>query len=201
GHGSRFAVAVFVIMAAEQTLLNAAVLIVNGKSGAALAGFVFNVLMIVRAPLQLFQAIQTSILPNLTAMAARGSRQAFDEAVRKTVLVITGFAGACALGLLAIGPAVMKAFLGDHGFHYQRGGLAIVAIGMGFHLIAGTLNQAALARNRAALAAAAWLLSGALFVGWMLTSIVSSEVLRVETGYCGATFILSGLLLGLYRRA
>ncbi|HEX4805006.1 MAG TPA: hypothetical protein VFU94_03815, partial [Conexibacter sp.] len=38
--GSRFAIAVFVIMAAEQTLLNAAVLIVNGKSGAALAGFV-----------------------------------------------------------------------------------------------------------------------------------------------------------------
>ncbi len=200
GHGSRFAVAVFAIMLAEQTLMNAAVLIVNGKSGAALAGFVFNVLMIVRAPLQLFQAIQTSILPNLTAMAARGSRRAFDEAVRKTVLVIAGFAGACALGLLAIGPAVMKAFLGDHGFHYQRGGLAIVAIGMGFHLVAGTLNQAALARNRAALAAAAWLLSGALFVGWMLSSVVSSEVLRVETGYFGATFVLSGLLLGLYRR-
>jgi len=198
--GSRFAIAVFVIMAAEQTLLNAAVLIVNGRSGAALAGFVFNVLMIVRAPLQLFQAVQTSILPNLTAMAARGSRHEFDDAVRKTVLVIAGFAGVCALGLLAIGPAVMTAVLTDHGFHYQRGGLALVAIGMGFHLIAGTLNQAALARNRAALAASAWAISGVLFVGWMLTSIVSSEVLRVETGYFGATFILSVLLLGLYRR-
>lgn len=200
GHGSRFAIAVFAIMLAEQTLMNAAVLIVNAKSGAALAGFVFNVLMIVRAPLQLFQAIQTSILPNLTAMTARGSTREFDEAVRKTVLVIAGFAGACALGLLAIGPAVMTAVLGDHGFRYQRGGLALVAVGMGFHLIAGTLNQAALARNRAALAAAAWLLSAVLFVGWMLTPIVSSEVLRVETGYFGATFILSGLLLGLYRR-
>jgi len=200
GRGSRFAIAVFVIMAAEQTLMNAAVLIVNGRSGAALAGFVFNVLMIVRAPLQLFQAVQTSILPNLTAMAALGSRREFDDAVRKTVLVIAGFAGACALGLLAIGPAVMTAVLTDHGFHYQRGGLALVAIGMGFHLIAGTLNQAALARNRAALAAAAWAISGVLFVAWMLSSIVSSEVLRVETGYFGATFVLSGLLLGLYRR-
>jgi len=114
--------------------------------------------------------------------------------------VIAGFAGACALGLLAIGPAVMTAVLGDKGFTYSRGGLALVAIGMGFHLIAGTLNQAALARNRASLAAAAWLLSGALFVGWMLSPIVSSEVLRVETGYFGATFILSGLLLALYRR-
>ncbi|MGN6188950.1 MAG: lipopolysaccharide biosynthesis protein [Conexibacter sp.] len=200
GHGSRFAMAVFAIMLAEQTLMNAAVLIVNAKSGAALAGFVFNVLMIVRAPLQLFQAIQTSILPHLTAMTARGSEDAFAAAVRKTVLVIGGFAGACALGLLAIGPAVMTAVLGDKGFTYARGGLALVAVGMGFHLIAGTLNQAALARNRAALAAVAWLLSAALFVAWVLAPIVDSEVLRVEIGYFGSTFLLSGLLLGLYRR-
>jgi O-antigen/teichoic acid export membrane protein len=200
GRGSRFAMAVFAIMLAEQTLMNAAVLIVNAKSGAALAGFVFNVLMIVRAPLQLFQAVQTSILPHLTAMTARGSEREFARAVRKTVLVIGGFAGACALGLLAIGPAVMTAVLGDKDFHYERGGLALVAIGMGFHLIAGTLNQAALARNRAALAAAAWLLSAALFVGWVLAPIVPHEVLRVEIGYFGSTFVLSGLLLGLYRR-
>ena len=37
----------------------------------ALAGFVFNVLLIVRAPLQLFQAIQTSILPHLAGLEAR----------------------------------------------------------------------------------------------------------------------------------
>jgi len=76
-----------------------------------------------------------------------------------------------------------------------------VAVGMGFHLIAGTLNQAALARNRAALAAAAWALSAVLFVAWMLSPLIEDEVLRVETGYFGAAFLLSGLLLGLYRRA
>jgi O-antigen/teichoic acid export membrane protein len=200
GHGSRFAMAVFAIMLCEQTLMNAAVLIVNAKSGAALAGFVFNVLMIVRAPLQLFQAIQTSILPHLTAMTARGSAHEFAAAVRKTVFVIAGFAGACALGLLAIGPAVMTAVLGDKGFTYERGGLALVALGMGFHLTAGTLNQAALARNRAGLAAVAWAVAAVLFVGWVLAPVVSSEVLRVEIGYFGSTFVLSGLLLGLYRR-
>ncbi|HEX4806317.1 MAG TPA: hypothetical protein VFU94_10485, partial [Conexibacter sp.] len=203
-HGTGFAAAVLLIMISEQTFLNAGPLLVKateGAQGAAIAGFVFNALLIARAPLQLFQAVQTSILPNLTAMAARGSRRAFDDAVRKTVLVIAGFAGACALGLLAIGPAVMTAVLKDHGFRYERGGLALVAIGMGFHLVAGTLNQAALARNRAALAAAAWAISAVLFVAWMLTSIVSNEVLRVETGYFGATFVLSGLLLGLHRRA
>ena len=200
-HGTRFAVSVFAIMLAEQTLMNAAVLIVNASSGEALAGFVFNVLLIVRAPLQLFQAIQTSILPHLAGLEARESGEEFARAIRVTVLAIAGFAGAVALGLLAIGPWVMSTFLGDKGFSYDRGGLALVAIGMGFHLIAGTLNQAALARRRAGLAAAAWLLCAVLFVAWMVSPIVSDEVLRVETGYFGAAFVLSGLLLGLYRRA
>jgi O-antigen/teichoic acid export membrane protein len=199
-HGTRFAVAVFAIMLAEQTLMNAAVLIVNASSGEALAGFVFNVLLIVRAPLQLFQAIQTSILPHLAGLEARESGEEFAKAIRVTVLAIAGFAGACALGLLAIGPWVMSTFLGDKGFTYERGGLALVAVGMGFHLIAGTLNQAALARRRVGLAAAAWLLSAALFVAWMVSPIVNDEVLRVETGYFGAAFVLSCLLFGLYRR-
>jgi O-antigen/teichoic acid export membrane protein len=199
-HGTRFAVSVFAIMLAEQTLMNAAVLIVNASSGEALAGFVFNVLLIVRAPLQLFQAIQTSILPHLAGLEARASGDEFARAIRVTVLAIAGFAGAVALGLLAIGPWVMSTLLGDKGFSYERGGLALVAIGMGFHLIAGTLNQAALARRRAGLAAAAWLLCGALFVAWMVSPVVGDEVLRVETGYFGAAFLLSGLLLGLYRR-
>ncbi|HYV14630.1 MAG TPA: lipopolysaccharide biosynthesis protein [Conexibacter sp.] len=199
-HGTRFAGSVFAIMLSEQALMNAAVLIVNAKSGPALSGFVFNVLMIVRAPLQLFQAIQTSILPHLAGLEARESAEEFARAIRVTVLAIAGFAGACALGLLVIGPAVMTAFLGDKGFTYSRGGLALVAVGMGFHLIAGTLNQAALARHRAGLAACAWLTSAALFVAWVAAPVVSGEVLRVETGYAGATFLLSGLLLALYRR-
>ena len=199
-HGTRFAISVFGIMLAEQTLMNAAVLIVNASSGEVLAGFVFNVLLIVRAPLQLFQAIQTSILPHLAGLEARASGEEFARAIRMTVLAIAGFAGAVALGLLAIGPWVMSTFLGDKGFSYDRGGLAIVAVGMGFHLIAGTLNQAALARRRAGLAAAAWLLSAALFVAWMVSPVVEDEVLRVETGYFGAAFILSCLLFGLYRR-
>jgi O-antigen/teichoic acid export membrane protein len=199
-HGSRFAVAVFGIMLAEQTLMNAAVLVVNAHSGRALAGFVFNVLLIVRAPLQLFQAIQTTILPHLAGLEARESGEGFARAIRVTVLAIAGFAGACAIGLLTIGPWVMSTLLGDKGFSYERGGLALMAVGMGFHLIAGTLNQAALARRRVGLASAAWLLCAGLFVAWVASPIVADEVLRVETGYFGAAFLLSVLLLGLYRR-
>src|SRR5436305_1293166 len=71
-HGSGFAAAVVAIMFSEQTLMNAGVLVVAASAGGSitsgLAGFVFNVLLIVRAPLQLFQAVQTSILPHLTGL-------------------------------------------------------------------------------------------------------------------------------------
>ena len=59
----------------------------------------------------------------------------------------------------------MTALLGDKGFHYGRVGLAVVGLGMGLHLISGTLNQAALARGRAALGIGRWLIAAALFVG------------------------------------
>jgi O-antigen/teichoic acid export membrane protein len=204
-HGADFAVSVVGIMLSEQALMNAGVLIVAANAAGAsltsgLTGFVFNVMLIVRAPLQLFQAIQTSILPHLAGLEARESGAEFHRAIRTTILVIAGFGAAVAIGLLAIGPPVMNVFLGNKGFHYGRAGLAIVGLGMGLHLISGTLNQAALARGRARWASASWLIAAALFIAFMTTSIVRSEVNRVEIGYFGATAILSMLLWLLYRR-
>jgi O-antigen/teichoic acid export membrane protein len=204
-HGAGFAVAVVGIMFAEQTLMNAGVLIVAANSGgvaltAGLTGFVFNVLLIVRAPLQLFQAIQTSILPHLAGLEARESAEEFHRAIKITVRAIAGFAGAVALGLLLIGPAVMTALLGDKGFHYGRFGLALVGVGMGLHLTAGTLNQAALARGRASWSAIAWLCSAALFVVFVAFHTIPNEVTRVEVGYFIAALVLCGLLWMVYRR-
>jgi len=199
-HGAGFAVAVLAIMLAEQTLLNAAVITVEATAtDAALAGFVFNVLLIARAPLQLFQSIQTSLLPHLAGLEATEGGDDFHRAVRITVLAIAAFAGAVALGLLAIGPFAMDVLFGGD-FAYARGGLALVALGMGFHLVAGTLNQAALARRRAGLAAVAWGLAAVGFVLWMTLPAVSDQVLRAEVGYFGAAAILTALLYALYRR-
>ena len=76
--GAGFAGAVLAIMIAEQALLNGPVLAVDATAAdAALAGFVFNVLLITRAPLQLFQAIQTSLLPHLSGLAATGGGAEF----------------------------------------------------------------------------------------------------------------------------
>src|SRR3954470_6682239 len=199
-HGMGFAGSVLLIMLAEQTLLNAAVITVDiTAADAALAGFVFNVLLIARAPLQLFQSIQTSLLPHLAGLEAKQGAADFGRAIRITVLAIAAFAGAVALVLLAIGPWAMDVLFGGN-YDYGRVGLAVVALGMGLHLIAGTLNQAALARRQAKLAAGAWLLAAALFVAFVLAPTISNQVLRVEVAYFGATGILSALLFALYRR-
>jgi hypothetical protein len=100
---------------------------------------------------------------------------------------------------LAIGPFAMDVLFGGS-FDYGRWGLTLVALGMGFHLTAGTLNQAALARRRAGLAAVAWAIAALAFVGWMVLPTVADQVLRAEIGYFGAAGILAGLLYGLYRR-
>lgn len=198
--GGGFAISVAGIMLAEQALLNGAVISVDAISpDRALAGIVFNVLLIARAPLQLFQSIQTSLLPHLAGLEATAGHAAFARAIRVTLLAVAAFAGAIALGLLVLGPPVMHQLFGQH-FSYGRGGLALVGLGMGLHLASGTLNQAALARGQARHAAGAWLASALVFVIWLVLPLVANQLLRAELGYFGAAGVLALALTVVYRR-
>jgi O-antigen/teichoic acid export membrane protein len=199
--GTGFAAAVLVIMLCEQTFLNAGPLLVKateGSGGAALAGFTFNVLLIARAPLQLFQAIQTSILPHLTRLRAIGESDPFRRSVNFTLVAIAGFAGSVALVMLAAGPQLMDLLFGGD-FDYERGGLVLVAIGMGLYLSAATLNQALLAHGMAAHASACWVTAAAGFVLFLLLADFDDRVLQVELAFVGAAALLSAALYGLYR--
>ncbi len=199
--GGGFAVLVSGIMLSEQTLLNGAVLTVDATArSAVLAGVVFNVLLIARAPLQLFQAIQTSLLPHLTGLEATAGHEAFARAIRVTILAIAAFAVAVALGLLVLGPFALEHVFFGQTFSYNRFGLALIGVGMGLHLTSGALNQAALARDRARAAAVCWACAAIVFIVWMFGSPVSEQLLRTEIGYAGATALLASMLAVLYRR-
>jgi O-antigen/teichoic acid export membrane protein len=202
-HGGGFAAAVLLIMISEQTFLNAGPLLIEateGASGAALAGFVFNVLLIARAPLQLFQAVQTSILPHLTRLRAGGETDPFRRSVNLTLIAIAGFAGAVAVVMLAVGPWLMELIFGGE-FDYDRGGLVLVSIGMGLYLSAATLNQALLAHGHAPRSAAVWATCAAAFALFLLLVEFDDRVLQVEVAYLGAAALLSAALWQLYRRA
>jgi O-antigen/teichoic acid export membrane protein len=197
--GGRFAAGVFLIMLSEQTFLNAGPLLVNATAGAATAGYVFNILMIARAPLQLFQAVQTSLLPHLTTLGSRGEEQDFRASIRVTLLAIAGFAGLVALAMAIAGPHIMQIAFGKK-HDYNRADLVVVSIGMGLYLSAATLNQAALARGQVRRASFCWLGCAVTFLAWMALPVISSEVTRVVIGYLGAATLLCSLLYWLYRQ-
>ena len=201
--GAGFAAAVLLIMLCEQTFLNAGPLLVKATEdagGAALAGFTFNVLLIARAPLQLFQAVQTSILPHLTRLRAGGETDPFARSVNLTLMAIACFAGAVALVMLAAGPQLMDLLFGGD-FGYERGGLVLVAVGMGLYLAAATLNQALLAHAHGGRSAACWATTAAAFVLFLLLVELDDRVLQVEIAFVGAAAILSASLYALHRRA
>jgi O-antigen/teichoic acid export membrane protein len=203
-HGAGFATSVLLIMVCEQMFLNAGPLIVKGAAdsgGTALAGFAFNVVLIARAPLQLFQAIQTAILPHLTELSATEDVPGFRRAVGVTIRAIAAFAAVVALALLAAGPFAMHVLFGDKGFDYERFGLVAIGVGMGLYLCAATLNQAALARGRAGQAAACWLAAAAAYVVFLLIPGWNDRVLQLELGFLAGAALLCALLYGLYRRA
>ena len=200
--GAGFAVAVLLIMLSEQTFLNAGPLLVKvteGDRGAALAGFAFNVLLIARAPLQLFQAIQTSILPHLTRLRAGGEADPFRRSVNVTLAAIGGFAASVALVMLAVGPSLMGVVFGGEG-DYDRGGLVLISLGMGLYLSAATLNQALLARALARAASVCWVATAAAFALFLVLVDFDDRVLQVETAYLGAALALCSTLYALYRR-
>ena len=201
-HGTGFAAAVLLIMFSEQTFLNAGPLLIRATDGAAAAGFIFNVLMIARAPLQLFQAVSTSILPHLTGLHASsepGAREEFHQSVRLTVLAVAAFAGVVALAVLIAGPQLMQIAFGKK-FEYDRVGLLIVTAGMGLYLASVTVNQACLAQGQVRRASGRWIACAIFFVGWCLAPVIGDEFRRVEIGFTLTAGALLGLLYAIYLR-
>jgi O-antigen/teichoic acid export membrane protein len=199
--GGGFAAAVLVIMFSEQAFLNAGPLVVRGLQGAAAAGFIFNVLMIARAPLQLFQAVSTSILPHLTSLHTSdepGSEDEFRRSVRMVLLGLAAFTALALLFMAAVGPTAMQIAFSKK-FTYDREGLLLVTLGMGLYLASVTVNQACIAQGQVRRAAARWIACAALFIGWNFVPLVGNEFRRVEIGFLLAAGVLFSLLHYVYR--
>ncbi|HET7455769.1 MAG TPA: hypothetical protein VFJ76_09620 [Solirubrobacterales bacterium] len=199
--GGGFAAAVLVIMFSEQAFLNAGPLVTRGLQGAAAAGFIFNVLMIARAPLQLFQAVSTSILPHLTSLHTStepDSEREFHRSVRGVLLGVAAFAAFTAIVVLIAGPHLMQIAFSKK-FTYDRAGLLLVTLGMGLYLGSVTLNQACVAQGQVRRAAARWLACAAFFILWNFLPIVGNEFRRVEIGFALTAGVLFAVLYLVYR--
>ena len=201
-HGAGFVGSVFFIMLGEQIFLNAGPLLIRGIEGVAAAGFIFNVLMIARAPLQLFQAVSTSILPHLTSLHHSHdpeSEREFHRSVRMVLAAVAAFTAFTAAVVLIAGPALMQLAFSDK-FTYARVDLLIVTAGMGLYLASVTVNQACLAQGQVRRAAVRWVGCAIFFVVWTLLPVISDGALRVEIGFSLTALVLLASLFLIYRR-
>ncbi|MGH2905375.1 MAG: lipopolysaccharide biosynthesis protein [Solirubrobacterales bacterium] len=196
--GGGFALAALVIMACEQTILNAATFATNRTAGGAFAvAAVINILVIARAPMQLFQSVATSLLPHLSKLHADDDFKTYRHSVRLTLAAIAGFAGVSALVMLAVGPKLMQIVFGDK-YVFERAELVAITVGMGIYLCGATLNQTALAAKKTGIAVVCWLAATGFFLIWEFAGFVEDPIERVAIGYPAAAAILFVSLFVLY---
>jgi O-antigen/teichoic acid export membrane protein len=157
--------------------------------------------MLARAPLQLFQAVSTSILPHLTGLHTsdeEGSEDEFHRSVRVVLLGIAAFVAFTAVVVLIAGPDLMQLAFSEK-FSYDRAGLLLVTAGMGLYLASVTVNQACVAQGQVRRAALRWIGCAALFIAWNFVPLVGDEFRRVEIGFLLAAGVLFSLLYYAYR--
>jgi O-antigen/teichoic acid export membrane protein len=183
-----FAAPVAIVAGAEQVLVSGGALLVaidGSASAAAAAGTVFAATMLVRAPVFLFQGVAAALLPKLTTLHATGERRKLARGVALIAGGMLALSAGLAAASLLLGPEAMTFIFGDD-FVVGRVDLAVLSAGVGTYLAAATLGQAALAQGRAALAAAVWASSAALFVAVEL-GLGGSPFHRVSVAFTVAT--------------
>jgi O-antigen/teichoic acid export membrane protein len=197
GAAARFAGPAAVIAGCEQILICGGpllVLIVGGPDAAGAAGVLFAATLLLRAPVFAFQGVAASLLPNLTTFQARGDHARLHRATMLVALCMTGFAALLALGAVVAGPWAMEVLYGPE-FQATRMDLALLAIGIGGFLAAGTFCQALLAREQGGRAAALWSLGAVTFVSLEL-ALAGSEFHRVSVAFVVASTLVAVTLMG-----
>jgi O-antigen/teichoic acid export membrane protein len=114
-------------------------------------------------------------------------------------LAMGAFAALLALGALAVGPWAMDLLYGA-GFEAGRADLALLAVGIGGFLAAGTFCQALFAREEGGRAALLWGLAAMVFIGLALL-LGGSDFHRVSVAFAAASSLVAVALMTCLWRA
>ena len=204
GAAARFAVGVAGVLVCEQVLLSGGVLVIAADRGSslieALAGgagvlaAVFHAFLIARAPTQVFQAIQNSLLPHLARLRVHGDSRRASRAVGGTLLVVAGSAVSAAAVLATVGPWVMSVIFPSPAWSYSGLSLGLLGLGAGLHLSGGTLTQSAWAHDGANRAWGGWLAAAAACLAGLDICRGTEPVLRAAVSYAAGALVLTVLL-------
>jgi O-antigen/teichoic acid export membrane protein len=163
-----------------------------GDDSSAATGRFMSALLVARLPIFFFQAVQATLIPNLSALAAAARHDELDHAIRVLTAVCLGFVVLLTGGALVAGPQAVGLLFGD-GFDVSARTMAVLAAGSGLYLLAAGLSNAAIALHRHHLTAVAWLAAVVVFSA--VVAVVPGLLLRVELGYLAGTIAACAVLL------
>lgn len=197
--------AIFALLAASVlafTLLNIGPLAIDffgDESQRVEASRFGNGIFIARVPLFLFQAVQASLLPRLSALAESGQIAELRLGMRR-LLVVTGALGVLGtLGAFSVGPFAVRTVFGPD-FDLDSRTLGLLALSSGFYMLATAIGQAVIALSGHRLVAGAW---AAGVVGFVASAglLADDLFLRVEVGLVvGAAVATACMAAGLVAR-
>ena len=168
------------------------------ESQAEAAGRFVNGVVVARIPLFLFQAVQASLLPKLSALAHSGQLVDFRRGLNRLLVVVAGLALAGTIGGFVLGPFVVEIMFPDADLSGRTMGL--LAAGAGLYMLALACAQAVIALGGHRDQALGW---AAGFVALMVTVLLATTddlFLRVEVGLLVGSTVAFASMAGLLVR-
>jgi O-antigen/teichoic acid export membrane protein len=182
-------------------LLNAAAVVVQlmaSSSESEKTSWIFAGMLLSRVPLYFFQAIQATLVPELSEQRGAGEREAFRAGLRKLTVAVIVIGAASAIGSTLLGPWAVRTFFGSD-FQLGARDMALLGFGSAIYMLALTLGQALIALEHHGRYAVAWVMG---VVAFLVTVVISGAdvLLRAELAYAvGSTVTLVAMAALLWR--
>jgi O-antigen/teichoic acid export membrane protein len=180
-------------------LLNAAAVVVqllSSSSESEQTSWIFAGMLLSRVPLYFFQAIQATLVPELSEQRGAGEREAFRAGLRKLTIAVVVIGAVSAIGSTVLGPWAVRTFFGSD-FQLDARDMALLGFGSAIYMLALTLGQALIALEHHGRYALGWVVGVVVFLVAVLVG-GSDVLLRGELAYfagsVGALIAMTALL-------
>ncbi|MCB1013790.1 MAG: hypothetical protein KDB10_01545 [Acidimicrobiales bacterium] len=160
------------------------------------AGIFLVGLTIARVPLFLYQAVQASLLPHLSALAGAGRYSEFRGRLGRLLAAVAALGALGTVAAFLVGPPIIRLLFGPD-FDLTRRDLALLAAGSASIMLATALGQSLIALSSQRRVALGWFLGVVAFLTFV--ALGNDLFLRVELGIVGGSLVAAAAM-GLFTR-
>ena len=168
-----------------------AVQLLASPSQQAAAGRFLSSRIVAYAPIFLFQAIQATLLPKLSALAGTGRYAEFGRSLRQIFLLVAVIGVVAVVGITALGPFGTSILFGG-GFELGYLDFFLLSSSCAVFMAAQVLSQALISLSGYARVATGWLCGAVVFV--VATLLGTQLFLRVEVALLAAAIVCCAVM-------